>query len=361
MSRRSRAGARQPLVMTRQTWTAFVAAIAFVLVAVGLVLLPVPYVSWTPGSAPNTLGTVDNTPVIRISGTRTYPTKGELSLTTVSETRADSRLALPQALLSYWLPNRDVLPRDIVYPPGKTADQVNSEQRVMMETSQDTAVVAALRAAGQRVVQRPAVSSVAVGSASYNRLQPGDLIISINGTDVTTNDEASKLIRDGKPGSTLIFDVLRDRKKKVVKVAHGSDNSDSDALSGVTIGDGYQYKPRISFDLGEEIGGPSAGLVFSLAIYDKITPGSLIGDRHVAGTGTMSADGTVGAIGGIQEKIGAAASAGATTFLVPAANCQDLAGLNTDLRLIKVSDLQDAITALDHLNAGDKAAIPRCS
>ena len=201
-----------------------------------------------------------------------------------------------------------------------------------------------------------------VGSSSYNKLQPGDLIISINGTDVTTNDEAAELIRKRRPGSTLIFDVLRDRQHKLIKVARGSDEQPSaDELSGITIGNGYEYQPRISFDLGEEIGGPSAGLIFSLAIYDKITPGSLIGNRSVAGTGTMSADGTVGPIGGIQEKIGAATSAGATAFLVPAANCADLAGLHSDLQLIKVSDLQDAITALDDLRADRTSALPRCS
>lgn len=347
--------------MTRQTWTAFVAALSFVLVAVGMVVLPVPYVSWTPGSTTDTLGKVGSSPVIKVSGTRSYPTSGQLRLTTVSETRADSHLSLPEALLSYWLPHRDTLPRDIVYPPGKTADQVNSEQRVMMETSQDNAVVAALRAAGQRVVQRPAVASVTVGSSSYNKLQPGDLILSINGTDVTSNDQAQELIRDRQPGSTLIFDVLRDRKQKLIKVARGADDQDNaDQLSGITVGNGYQYSPKISFDLGEEIGGPSAGLVFSLAIYDKITPGALLDGQRVAGTGTISADGTVGQIGGIQQKIGAASSAGASVFLVPADNCSDLAGLNSDLQLIKVADLEDAISALKDLDAGHTDQLPRC-
>lgn len=348
--------------MTRQTWTALVAALAFVLVAVGMVVLPVPYVSWTPGSTTNTLGKVGNSPVIKINDTASYPTSGELRLTTVSETRADSHLSLPEALLSYWLPHRDTLPRDIVYPPGKTADQVNSEQRVMMETSQDNAVVAALRAAGQRVVQRPAVASVMVGSSSYNKLQPGDLIVAINGTDVTSNDQASELIRDRRPGSTLIFKVLRDRQQKLIKVARGADEqSSTDQLSGITIGNGFEYKPKISFDLGEEIGGPSAGLVFSLAIYDKITPGALLDGRRVAGTGTIDADGTVGPIGGIQQKIGAASSDGASVFLVPADNCADLAGLKTDLQLIKIADLEDAISAMNDLNSDHPDRLPRCS
>ncbi|MBO0813178.1 MAG: PDZ domain-containing protein [Microlunatus sp.] len=344
--------------MTRQTWTAFVAAIAFVLTAVGLVVLPVPYVSWTPGLTANTLGSVRNRPVIDISGISTYPTKGQLDLTTVSETRPDARLSLPEALLSYWLPNRDTLPRELIYPPGKTAEQVNSESRVMMETSQGNAVVAALRAAGQPVTQRPAVASVTVGSAAYNHLQPGDLILSINGKPVTSNQEAEDLIRNQATGGSLVFDVIRDRKERVVKFYSGKD-ADSD-LSGITIGDGYDYKPRISFDLGEQIGGPSAGLVFSLAIYDKITPGALIGNRRVAGTGTINAAGAVGAIGGIQQKIAGAANAGASVFLVPAANCGDLAGVRTHLELVKVASLQDAIDAMNAIRTGS-GKLPRCA
>lgn len=345
--------------MTRQTWTAFVAAVAFVLIAVGLVVLPVPYVSWTPGSTTDTLGSVNNRPVIDISGIRTYPTKGQLDLTTVSETRPDSRLSLPEALLSYWLPHRDTLPRDLIYPPGKTAEQVNSESRIMMETSQSNAVVAALRAAGQPVIQRPAVASVAIHSPAYNNLQPGDLILSINGKKVTTNRQAEDLIREQKMGNSLVFQVIRDRKSKIIRFSSDG-SSNGSGLSGITIGDGYQYKPRISFDLGEQIGGPSAGLVFSLAIYDKITPGPLLGSRRVAGTGTIDAAGSVGAIGGIQQKIAAASNAGATVFLVPAPNCRDLQGVHTHLELVKVSSLQDAIDAIRAVKSGS-GKLPRCS
>jgi PDZ domain-containing protein len=95
---------------------------------------------------------------------------------------------------------------------------------------------------------------------------------------------------------------------------------------GITLGTGYRYDPEISFDLGQQIGGPSAGLVFALAIYDKITDGPLLGGRHLAGTGKITPNGDVEAIGGIQEKIAAAQKSGAIAFFVPAANCRDLQG-----------------------------------
>ena len=133
----------------RQTWTALVSALAFICLAVLLVVVPVPFVSWTPGGTRDTLGNVDNEPMIKVQGIDTYPTTGRLDMTIVAITPADARLSLPQALLAYWLPHRDALPRDAVYAPGKTAEQVENEDADMMETAQDDAVVAALRADGR--------------------------------------------------------------------------------------------------------------------------------------------------------------------------------------------------------------------
>ena len=130
---------------------------------------------------------------------------------------------------------------------------------------------------------------------------------------------------------------------------------------GITLGTGYRYDPEISFDLGQQIGGPSAGLVFALAIYDKITNGPLLAGRHLAGTGTITPDGDVQAIGGIQEKIAAAQKAGATAFFVPANNCRDLEGVRTSMTLIKVATLNEAIKAVQAVNSdGDGAVLPRC-
>jgi Lon-like protease len=140
--------------VTRQTWTAFVSALAFICLAVLLVLVPVPFVSWSPGGTRDTLGNVGQEPMIKVQGTDTYPTTGQLDMTIVAVTPADARLSLPQALLAYWLPHRDVLPRDAVYAPGKSAEEVENEDADMMETAQDDAVVAALRAGPQAAAAR---------------------------------------------------------------------------------------------------------------------------------------------------------------------------------------------------------------
>jgi PDZ domain-containing protein len=349
----------QPL--TSQTLTGLISAVVFVASASLVIVLPVPFVAWSPGQATDTLGSRDGRPLVDVSGITTYPTTGQLDLTTVLQTRADSRLTLPEALWSFVAPSRDVLPRDAIYPPGTTADQAEAQETQQMQTSQSNAVVAALRADGQPVTEHPVVASVTVDGPAYQKLEPGDLITAVDATPTKVVADVTAAITAHPAGTGLRFTVVRAKKTQVVVVtSRPSPAEPGRAVVGVTVATGYAYGPDISFDLGDQIGGPSAGLVFSLAIYDKITPGALLGDRHVAGTGTMAPDGTVGAIGGIQEKVAGAADDGATVFLVPAPNCADLAGLSTDLDLVKVATLRDAVAALTALESGDRGALPRC-
>jgi PDZ domain-containing protein len=208
----------------------------------------------------------------------------------------------------------------------------------------------------------PAVYSVTVGGPAHKLLLPGDLVVSVDGA--ATPDEAAvrKRIRAHKPGDKITFEVVRQRVETTVTVATVESATEENVpMVGITLGGGYRYTPEISFDLGQQIGGPSAGLVFALAIYDKITPGALLAGSHVAGTGSITPDGEVGGIGAIQEKIAGADDAGAEVFLVPASNCDDLAGVRTDLVLVEVATLQDAITALQTLEQpGGRDRVPRC-
>jgi PDZ domain-containing protein len=345
--------------VTRQTWTAFVSAFLFVGLAVLLVVVPVPFVSWSPGGTRDTLGNVGNEPLIKISGAPTYATTGQLDMTVVSVTPADARLSLPQALLAYWLPSRDTLPRDAVYAPGKSAEEVESEDAEMMETAQDDAVVAALRADNQPVTEMPVVSEVTVGGPAHKLLLPGDLILRVDGSRTEDDAAVLKRIRDHKVGEKVNFQVIRDKIPILITVVTAESPTQSEVpVVGIKVSKGYRYSPRISFDIGQKIGGPSAGLVFALAIYDKLTPGELLAGRHVAGTGSITPAGDVGSIGGIQEKIAGAQKAGATAFLVPDENCADTAGVNTTMTLVKVSTLTDAIKAVGELD--NPAELPHC-
>lgn len=347
--------------MTRQTWTAFVSAFFFVGLAVVLAAMPVPFVSWSPGRTRDTLGMVGNEPIIKVQGTDTYPTSGRLDMTVVSVTPSEARLSLPQALLAYWMPHRDTLPRSAVYAPGQSAEEVEADEINAMKTSQDAAVVAALRAAGQPVVEMPMIFSVTVGGPAHKLLLPGDLVSAVDGFNTMSRSEVTERVQDHEIGDKIVFDTIRDGvATRVIVTAAESSTSTGEPVVGVSLGTGFRYQPKISFDLGQQIGGPSAGLVFALAIFDKITEGPLLGDRHVAGTGTIDAAGRVGPIGGIQEKVAGADQAGATIFLVPADNCAEVAGVQTDLNLVKVGTLIEAISAVQALASDSSAAVPRC-
>jgi PDZ domain-containing protein len=348
--------------VTRQTWTALISALLIVALALPLAILPVPFVAWSPGGTADVLGEVDGRPLISIEGTQTFPTSGQLDLTIVSGTSADSRLTLPEALGAYWLPGRDTLPRDAVFPPGRSADEVKAAEAQMMDASQDNAVVAALRAAGEPVEQMPAVSSVTIGGPAYGKLRPGDLVVSVDGVPTPNVDAVGDQIRTHRPKEKIAFRVLRDGVEIDVEViAAESATAPGTAVVGITLGPGYSYGPRIEFDLGQQIGGPSAGLVFALGIYDKITAGELLAGRIVAGTGTINTDGDVGSIGGVRQKLASAEGAGATAFLVPSSNCADLAGVRTDLTVIKVATLSQAISQLRVLEVpGGEARVTRC-
>jgi PDZ domain-containing protein len=354
--------------VTRQTWTALVSALVFVGLAVLLVVIPVPFVTWGPGDTRDTLGTAGGggsagaEPMIQVRDITTYPTSGRLDMTVVSVTPADARLSLPQALLAYWLPHRDALPRDTVYTPGKSAEEVESEDADMMSTAQDDAVVAALRADGQPVTEMPAVYSVTVGGPAHQRLLPGDLVVSVDGVPTPDQEAVTRQIRSHRPGEQAAFVVVRQRARTEVTVSTVESSTEENVpVVGITLGTGYRYAPQISFEIGQRIGGPSAGLVFALAIYDKITPGALLAGSHVAGTGSITPDGEVGGIGGIQEKIAGADDAGAEVFLVPASNCDDLAGVRTDLVLVEVATLRDAVDALQTLQQpGGRDRVRRC-
>ncbi len=350
--------------LTRQTVTAFAAAVAFVALAVVVAVLPVPYVTWSPGAARDVLatsGAAGTAPIISISDVPSYPTSGRLDLTVVSTTSAGSRLSLPQALVAYFRRDHDSLPREAVYPSGRSAADVADAEAEMMVDAQDDAVVAALRAAQQSVRQLPAIASVTVGSPAQGHLRPGDLVLSVDGGATPTPALVQAAVRRARAEEELRFVVLRDKVRTTVAVLPAPQASGTGVQIGITLGTGYAYDARVSYDLGQKIGGPSAGLVFALAIYDKLTPGELLAGQHVAGTGTINPTGIVGGIGGIQEKIAGAQAAGATTFLVPAPNCGDLAGVRTSMRLVRVATLGDAIRAVRWLGSPELAdRVPTC-
>ncbi|MCE1173048.1 MAG: PDZ domain-containing protein [Propionibacteriales bacterium] len=349
--------------MTRQTWTAAISALLFVVLAAVIALVPVPYITWAPGATYDLLGKVDDSDAISITGVPVYPTSGQLRMTTISVTAPDSNLTLPEVLISYFMPDRVVLPRVAVYRPGTSANDVNREESVLMTQSQTSAVVAALRANNIAVTELPMVYSVQNAGAAAGILQPGDLISAVDGTPVATPNDVVKAVKDRHVGQKVLFSIIRDRMplQRSVTTTASTTTPDTPAV-GIDINIGYSYDPKVTFAVDPNVGGSSAGLMFSLAIYDRLTPGELVAGQVVAGTGSMSASGTVGPIGGVAEKLAAASRDKATVFLLPRQNCVDVTAVPPGIRLVPVTDLKGAVTALQMLSDPTQAAnVAGCS
>lgn len=348
--------------MTRQSWNAVVAAVLFVVSSFVVALTPVPFVTRSPGTSYDLLGQVNGRPALAVEGITTYPTSGQLRFTTVNQTRVDAAVHLPDAIAAYLLPNRSVLPRAAVYRAGTTLTEVSAEEQRLMSASQEDAVVSALRLAGQPVRELPRIVTVRVSGPANGKLQPGDLVVSMDNRPVKTVDDVQAAVRAKSVGDVIVVSVLRDGASLTSTIPLvGSNNDGKIPTIGVTLDTGFDYAPRVVYGIDPSIGGGSAGLMFALAVYDTITPVSLTAGRSIAGTGTITSDGVVGAIGGAQEKISGAQRNGATVFLIPQENCADVAGIHTTMDVLSVTSLDDAVKALSSLDDPQrKAALPRC-
>jgi PDZ domain-containing protein len=133
-------------------------------------------------------------------------------------------------------------------------------------------------------------------------------------------------------------------------------------LIGITLTTEYDFPIDVTIQL-DNVGGPSAGMMFALGIVDELTPGEMTGGNDIAGTGTIDAAGTVGPIGGIRQKLYGAVDAGADYFLAPASNCDEVVGHVPDgLQVISTSTLEDSLHALEVIaNGGDVDALPTCT
>ncbi|QGF24425.1 YlbL family protein [Raineyella fluvialis] len=343
--------------------TTAAAAATFVVLAMVLALVPVPYVTWSPGRTADVLGPAASGQgeAISISGLATHPTRGQLRLTTVAVTRADSRITLPAALAAEWLPWREVLPRAAVYAPGTTDQQSTTEGTRMMDTAQQSAVAAGLRSAGVTVTEVTQVVGVTNGSPADGRLEPGDTITRIDGAPVTAPADLTARIRAHHVGDTVRLGVRRAGTEQEVTVPTvAASGAPTRPMIGASVGVGYEHPGTVTFGIDPGIGGPSAGLVFALAIHDRLTTGDLTGGRVIAATGTIDADGRVGSIGGLPSKVAGARSAGAALFLIPAGNCDETVGLHTDMPLVPVDTLQQAIDILSRPDT-PTADLPHCS
>jgi PDZ domain-containing protein len=221
-----------------------------------------------------------------------------------------------------------------------------------------------LRELGIEVPEVVVVDSVIDGAPADGVLVPGDVVVSVDGNPIGEPQDVVDAVTAHQPGETVEFVVERDGERRTETVGSRAAEDDGRTIVGFGPAIGYEFPVQIDVNIDERIGGPSAGMIFALAIYDNLTPGALLDGMHVAGTGTVSADREVGPIGGIQQKIAAAADDGATLFLAPAGNCDEAAAADPgEMRVVRIETLDDAIAAIETAaaNTGDTSALPSCS
>ena len=345
-------------------WSLIVALIALVV----LTFLPTPYVIQRPGPVYNTLGTAadkdgEQVPLIAVDGAETFETGGSLDLTTVQVVGNRQRTPSWFELALAWTDSsKAVVPLDSVFPEGVTTEERDAQNATLMVDSQHEATAAALGELGYDTGAQVAVVEAVEGTPADGVLEPDDIITAIDGAAVDSAKQLRQKIQDAE-GSAVELTVLRAGDEKTVKVTPEERTADGKTtwVVGVTLRTDYDFPIDVTIQL-DNVGGPSAGMMFALGIIDTLTPGELNGGEDVAGTGTIEADGTVGPIGGIRQKLYGARDAGADYFLAPESNCDDVVGHVPDgLTVVSTSTLEESVHALDVIaDGGDVGALSTC-
>lgn len=340
--------------LSRRGWTVLLSVVLVAVFGVAGAVVSVPFVALGPGPTYDTLGNAAGSPVIRIKGERTFPTSGELRMTTVSLT---DEVTLFGAL-GLWMSGRYALaPREEYFPPGESDEQIKKENVQQFKNSQSNAEVAALRELGYPV--KVLAKEIVSGSPADRVLAAGDRLLVVNGKKISRSEDVRQALAGTRPGQKISLTFQHGGKaERTVELTLAKRDDREEGFIGLQPVDTADVPFTVDITL-EDVGGPSAGLMFALAIVDRLTPGDLAGGTHIAGTGEITDRGEVGPIGGITFKLAAAKDAGAQVFLVPAGNCGEAVAAAPDgLSLVKVGTLDEAISALDKLDSGQPA--PSC-
>ena len=347
------------------------AAIGAVLVGVAIIagvvvsVLPAPYVIERPGPTFDVLGDVEidgeAVPLISIPSEETFATDGSLRMTTVSLSGNPSRLPSWIEVLGAWFdPSVAVVPVDQIFPPGTSVEQSSEQAALDMQNSQREAIAAALDSLEIDLDGAVVVEEIVDGSPSAGILEPGDILLSVDGVAFEEVSGLRAAIAEHGADTPATIVLERDGVEQTVEIAPVLADDGETPVLMIYVSSEYDFPFTVDIQL-QNVGGPSAGMVFALGILDKLTEGSLSGGNEIAGTGTITGDGVVGPIGGIRQKLYGARNAGSEWFLAPAANCNEVVGhVPNGLTVFAVETLDDAIEAMEAIRDGDTSGLVTC-
>lgn len=330
------------------------AAALFVSSAIGAAVLPVPYVAIQPGSVRPV------TDQVLVEGAESYPPAASIAYTTVNV----GGTTLLEAFAGWLDDSVDVLPEERVRG-DRSPDESRRYNAQLMDTSKLVAVAVALRHLGHDVTINTSgtvVRQIVADSPADGALELDDVIVAVDGAPVDEPDAVRALLQAGGPGASHVITVERpagsDRRLDVSLATTSAPDEPDRAVIGIVPEDrivGFDFPVDVTIDSGN-VGGPSAGLAFTLAVLDVLTPGELTGGRRVAVTGTMRLDGTVGPVGGAAQKAITVRDAGYEVFLVPPDELEEVrTAIGDDLEVIAVGTLTAALDALDSLGGNARS------
>lgn len=307
------------------------------LLLVAAAWIPLPYYSIGPGPASPVV------PMISFDDRPRYEPSGQFVMTTV---RAEQ--LTPFTALGAWLdPVTTVVSESLIYPEGTDREEEDRRSISQMDSSKIDATVVVLGALENYPRSRGTgalIESTVPGCPADGELFPGDVVLRIDGRTIEDVGDASVAIDATPKGEDMRWLLDVDGQREEATFARARCVEGSDPLVGVRMLDTFPFPVSIS---SGDVGGPSAGLMFALGLWELLTPGDLSDGRTIAGTGTIDLEGTVGPIGGIADKVIGAERAGADVFLVPADNWREVKDLPTgDMELVRVGTFDDAVAAL---------------
>lgn len=364
-----------------------VSAVATCALLAGAFILPSSYVKEGPGPLFDVLGTYQEKDVIEVSGAPSYKTFGKMNMTTVSVSGGPyTELSGAEAFYS-WLAfdgNRSlVVPTDALYP-HVSHEQATAATGAQMADSQTQAKVAAMRELKMAVNEKVQVLSTVEGSPAASALKADDRIVKVGEKQIETLTDVPKAV-DASNGSPIDVTVERNGTQQTFKLTPVRSSDNSRWILGAGLKQSYDLPAHVQYNL-DGVGGPSAGLMLALGTVDKLSEGTLLADEdaggdpyrsYISGTGTIDADGKVGAIGGIKYKILATGRYGARYFLAPKENCDSIVKMQAQdpdlfnyyhagqvsgtMTVIPVSTLDEAVKTVEAIKSGTPDdSLPRC-
>lgn len=310
-----------------------------------VVLAPTPYLVEQPGPVYNLLADIGKNPMISIPEQKTYPVSGDLSMLTVTlRGTSEKGASWLEVLWAKFDSSLSIINITDIYPEGWDDAKMDEQADLMMLDSQANAKGAALSLLEIPYTTEIKVTMVEKKGPAGDILKAADTLLTVQGQKATGLEQVRSLVAETKGERTVDMEIVRDGKKLSVSVL--PKQIDKQWRMGIFV----QTVPAFPFEIDVQVGnvgGPSAGQMLALAIYDKLTPGQLTRGKRVAGTGTIDLDGNIGPIGGAKQKMYGARRAGHEWFLVPSENCDQVLGnIPEGLKVVKVSTIEDSLAAV---------------